>query len=118
MDYKKLGKILKYSRVAAGLSQQYVADIINKTPQNISSWELGKSRIDMDSFEILCGIYKIPFVDTLNRIVNEHAEPEYMGYLDSEIMSNYKKLDYTGKNFVKQAIYLALQTADIAEDED
>lgn len=107
MDYQKLGKILKYSRVAAGLSQQYVADVIQKTPQNVSSWELGKSRIDMESFETLCKIYKIPFVETLNRIIDEHDEPEYMSYADSELMAKYKKLDHEGKRFVKQAVYYA-----------
>lgn len=112
MDYKKLGKILKYSRVAAGLSQQYVADIIQKTPQNISSWELGKSRIDMDSFEVLCNIYQIPFVDTMNRIVCEEAEPEYMSYSDAELISYYKGLSYDAKNFVKQAVYLAKKATD------
>lgn len=35
---------------------------------NISSWERGKSKIDIDSFAELCKIYHIDFSKTLERL--------------------------------------------------
>lgn len=105
MNYKKLGLVLKSARSAAGLSQTQVSRHIGKTPQNISSWELGKSKIDIDSFECLCRLYDIPFIDTLNLVINDISE-EYIRLTDEDVISIYKNLPAESKSFIKHAVYV------------
>lgn len=70
MDYIKLGQILRSARESAGYTQADIAVSLGVTPQNISSWERGKSKIDIDTFEYLCQKYNVSFVDTLETIKN------------------------------------------------
>lgn len=103
MNYKKLGKELKKARTESGLSQAQVSKYINKTAQNISSWELGKSKIDIDSFERLCKLYGISFKDTLNSIVDD--EDKGLRLSDEEIMRLYSHLKPSLKMLVRRIIY-------------
>lgn len=104
MDYKKLGVALKNARIKSKLSQAQVSEYINKTAQNISSWELGKSKIDIDSFERLCKLYNISFTDTLTNLSGIETE-EYMMLQDDDVIRIYRELDSHAKAFVKHAIY-------------
>jgi repressor LexA len=61
MFYKELGEILREGRKAASLSQNDVALRMGLTNQNISSWELGKSKIDMNQLQSLCDMYGLDF---------------------------------------------------------
>lgn len=65
MDYKRLGEELKNGRKNKGYTQSMVAGLINVTPQNISSWELGKSKMDIDRYVQLCRLYDLDYVKTM-----------------------------------------------------
>ena len=104
MNYKKLGMTLRNARIAARLSQVQVSEYINKTSQNISSWELGKSKIDIDSFEKLCRLYKIPFAETLKDVA-DGSDAEYGLLSDNDVIRIYKQLDVSSKFLVKHTIH-------------
>lgn len=104
MNYRKLGVTLRNARIAAHLSQAQVSEYINKTSQNISSWELGKSKIDIDSFEKLCHLYNIPFAETL-RDISDDSEEEYGLMSDEDVIQLYKKLDVPSKSLIKHTIH-------------
>lgn len=71
MNYKLLGQILQDARCKIGLKQSDVASKLNCTAANISSWERGKSKVDIDSFFSLCQLYNIDFAKTLDTVANE-----------------------------------------------
>lgn len=101
MDYIYLGKILQEARNALGLKQSEIADKLGCTSANISSWERGKSKIDMDSFASLCKIYNIDFANTLNKVANEQKAPIIIDKSNDDkqkLLHNYESLNNTGKN--------------------
>ncbi len=57
-DYKKIIKRLKTARIEAGLSQQEVADKLNKPQSYISKIESGERRLDVAEMKKFAEIYK------------------------------------------------------------
>lgn len=76
MDYITLGKILRDARVTIGLTQSDVAKRVGVTFQNISSWERGKSKIDIESLSTLCNLYDISLTGILT-ISDNIYDPEF-----------------------------------------
>lgn len=116
MNYKKLGFTLKNARIAANLSQAQVSEYINKTSQNISSWERGKSKIDIDSFERLCHLYHISFSNTLKEI-SEDESGQYSRMSDEDAIHLYQGLDLPSKEFIKHALYILYERSDEMQDD-
>ena len=73
MDFELLGQTLKEARVNANFTQSDIAELLNITSQNVSSWERGKSKIDIDSLIYLCEIYKIDFTNLINSVTKKIA---------------------------------------------
>lgn len=71
MDYLALGKILSTGRKAVGLRQQDAADRVGVTFQNVSSWERGKSKIDIETLSALCDLYGLSLVNTLLTVTDK-----------------------------------------------
>jgi len=59
-DYKKIIDRLKQARISAGLSQQEVADKLNKPQSFISKIETGERRLDIAEAKAFSKIYKKP----------------------------------------------------------
>lgn len=78
MNYEILGNILKEARSNAKYTQPDIASKLGVTFQNVSSWERGKSKIDIDTLIRLCNLYNIDFVEALERASGEHtpSKPE------------------------------------------
>jgi transcriptional regulator with XRE-family HTH domain len=57
-DYKEIIEHLKTARVEAGLSQQDVADKLNKPQSFISKIESGERRLDVGEIKKFATIYK------------------------------------------------------------
>ena len=57
-DYHQMLERLKQARVDAGLSQQEVADLLNKKQSYISKVESGERRVDIIEIKNLAEIYK------------------------------------------------------------
>lgn len=57
-DYKKLVERLRQARLEAGLSQQAVADKLDKPQSYISKIESGERRLDIIEVKTLAKVYK------------------------------------------------------------
>lgn len=57
-EYKEVIKKLKSARMAAGLSQEYVAKKLNRQQSYISKIEAGEQRIDIIELKLFAGAYK------------------------------------------------------------
>lgn len=101
MDYVILGRILQEARNKTGLKQSEVATEVNCTPANISSWERGKSKIDIDSFAKLCEIYNIDFASTLKQAANSSEfktkNSENLDINREKLIQNYDRMNKKGK---------------------
>ncbi len=95
MFYKALGPLLRNARKSVGLSQEEVAQRMGITNQNVSSWELGKSKIDMNQLLQLCSMYEIDFTDILQRAsgsIPKIAPNEYTSG-ERELIELYRRAD-------------------------
>lgn len=110
MDYQHLGVILKNARVEANLKQVDVSKKMGCTSANISSWELGKSKIDIDSLLTLCQLYHIDFVALLSELSNlNRQENRTVFSLETiEVAQAYEKADFKSKNSARYALDLPL----------
>lgn len=97
-DYTYLGSSLKNARESVNMKQSEVAKLIGCTSANISSWERGKSKIDIESLISLCGIYQINFNDLLHNVQNQRFS-EFANF-EKEIIKKYRTLDEYGKKAV------------------
>lgn len=100
MDYIKLGKILQDARNNLGIKQIDVAKKLGCTSANVSSWERGKSKIDIDSFAELCDMYKLDFSKILEEISNNEAKTNYFTINEKQHIKKYRTLDKYGKKAV------------------
>lgn len=82
MDYVKLGTILRDGRKAKDYTQQFVAGLVGVTPQNISSWERGKSHMDIDRYIQLCRLYDLDIVQTMMFCSPEINLPHFPVYYE------------------------------------
>lgn len=58
MFKKEIGNRLRIARENAGLKQDDVAKVIGSTFQKVSSFETGRTRVDLETLVILCDLYK------------------------------------------------------------
>ncbi|MDU6306665.1 helix-turn-helix domain-containing protein [Faecalispora jeddahensis] len=104
MDYEVLGQFLKNCRTQLSITQQEVALKLGVTFQNVSSWERGKSKIDIDTLVRLCNIYEVNFIDALNK-ANENenspapanAETGELNKQEQTLIHNYRALNDEGQ---------------------
>lgn len=104
MDYEVLGQFLKNCRTQLSITQQDVALKLGVTFQNVSSWERGKSKIDIDTLVRLCNIYEVNFIDALNK-ANENenspapakAETGELNKQEQTLIHNYRALNDEGQ---------------------
>lgn len=103
MNFIVLGNILRESRKKAGYTQQEVADLFNMTFSNVSSWERGKSKIDIESYLRLCNFYGIEAIEPLIEATKGMKE-YYIALPDdvtsgdeAELIGKYKDLNKGGK---------------------
>lgn len=107
MDYEILGQILKDARSKEKFTQSEIATRLGVTFQNVSSWERGKSKIDIDTLSKLCGLYNINFVSVLERASNgkycsapTSSKNEVLNNQEKEIIKKYRQLDLRGQQVV------------------
>lgn len=104
MDYEKLGYLLQKAREESNIKQKEIALILDVTTSNISSWERGKSKIDISSFIKVCDVYQVKVLDILSKASNstlmQVAEPGTVissttepTEKESQLLSKYRILD-------------------------
>ena len=72
---KEIGNRLRIARENAGLKQDDVARVIGSTFQKVSSFETGRTRVDLETLVILCDLYKTNADYILNPELNR-TSPE------------------------------------------
>ena len=101
-DYTYLGSLLKGARESVNMKQSEVAELIGCTSANVSSWERGKSKIDIESLISLSKIYQIDFNDLLHNVQNQQIS-EFASF-EKEIIKKYRTLDEYGKEAVDKIL--------------
>lgn len=97
MDKYEIGEKLKKIRIAKNISQEEVAEYLGSTPQKVSSFETGRTRISLEAFVSLCAFYGITpddFFDFPNKGVT----------LDElHLLNTYRQLNQEGQE--KMVLY-------------
>ena len=103
MFKKEIGNRLRIARENANLKQDDVAKIIDSTFQKISSFETGRTRVDLETLVKLCGIYNVEPDYVLGTKKDESGDiivnPE-----ESDIVRKYRQLPDPVKEDVRDYI--------------
>ena len=65
MSKEEIAARLRASREKAGYKQEDIAKILGVTPQKISSFETGRTRVDVDTLVTLCRLYNVDANDIM-----------------------------------------------------
>lgn len=117
MSYENLGKIIGEARKSKGFTQSGIAEMLKVTAQNVSSWERGKSKIDVDNLVFLCELYGLNVAKTLKIFSNTTQENDSLTLLKSEPstdknLQKYPFLNEAGRTQVKGYIDGLLESRD------
>lgn len=74
MSKEEIALKLRAAREKAGYKQEDVANILGVTPQKVSSFETGRTRVDVDTLVILCKLYNVDANDIMG-IVPQAEDP-------------------------------------------
>lgn len=122
LDYVILGRTLKKAREDSKRTQKEVADLLGVTAQNVSSWELGKSKIDIETYVKICSIYHVDTQVPLSKASENlliHSFPDYgsdIDQLDRKIVEWYLNLDTRERKVIKDCLRSLVDA--VLSDED
>lgn len=122
LDYVILGRVLKKARENSKRTQKEVADLLGVTAQNVSSWELGKSKIDIETYVKICCVYHIDTRIPLSKASENllvYSFPDYgpdVDSLDKRIIETYLALDVAQRKSIKS--YLRSLVDAVLSDEN
>lgn len=113
MNYILFGEILKDARIESNRTQAEVAQLLGVTAQNVSSWERGKSKIDIETYVKICSIYCIDTISPLERtcdslliysfpMISEKSKDEH------QLLHHYDLLNEKGKEYIASQLDFAL----------
>lgn len=119
---KEIGNRLKVARENAGLKQDEVADVIGSTFQKVSSFETGRTRVDLETLVILCDLYKTNTDYILNPELSKTNLEGYSPFgtrKDDRLISLWRRLPYKKQQKMLSIIEIELEeSATKEEDED
>ena len=110
MNYALLGEILKKTRVGLRMTQQDIAEQLNITSSNVSSWERGKSKIDIRTYIKICSIYEIDYLRLLEMAASNASvtipeeDLKKLQINESQLIEKYRLLDERGKKAVNETL--------------
>lgn len=90
MNYVVLGSLLKESRNEKKISQAEMASLLGVTPQNVSSWERGKSKLDMETYLKICSIYEIDAIRPLEIANNAKYSQFQLSEHERKLVTSYR----------------------------
>lgn len=78
MSKEEIARKIKSMREKAGLTQQKLAELVDKKQQTIASWEIGQSQPDADTLFLICDICNTDInevfgIKSKNRTVSDEA---------------------------------------------
>ena len=65
MSKEEIASKLRAAREKAGYKQEDIANILGVTPQKVSSFETGRTRVDVDTLVTLCKLYNVDANDIM-----------------------------------------------------
>lgn len=65
MSKEEIASKLRTAREKAGYKQEDIANILGVTPQKVSSFETGRTRVDVDTLVTLCKLYNVDANDIM-----------------------------------------------------
>ena len=100
MTKEEIGRIIKESRIAAGLTQLQVADALSRPQNTVSAWEMGRAQPDANT---LFDLFRV-----LGRSVDEafgfSKEAPPLSGEAIKIAWDYARLDHYGKELVQKIV--------------
>lgn len=86
MSKEEIAAKLKTAREAKNLKQEDVAVHLGVTPQKVSSFETGRTRVDVDTLAKLCALYDVDVnyiigIDRSFSFYNDEAADAYMNLI-------------------------------------
>ena len=102
------GERIKSARISKNLTQRQLADMINSKHNSVSDWENDKSKPDVDTLELICGVLEI----TPNYILDSQTEKEYKNMTEMliynpqlfKMVKNYIELSNDDQKAIQQII--------------
>jgi len=73
MSKEEIAIKLRAAREKAGYKQEEIAAILGVTPQKISSFETGRTRVDVDTLVTLCKLYNVEANDIMGITPSEKS---------------------------------------------
>lgn len=85
--YKYIGEELRLLRVKSKLSQEEVTKRIGyKSKNSISLFELGGTKIDLETLEKLCDLYGVDMIELLEKAKHERDKGQTAKHMDGQIL--------------------------------
>ena len=94
MIKKEIGNRLRIARENAGLTQDDVAKVINSTFQKVSSFETGRTRVDIETLIKLCSLYKTNTDYILNPELNKTSPILELAKDEQNLVKSWRKLSH------------------------
>lgn len=104
MDKYEIGAKLKSVRIRLNINQVDIAKLLDTTVQKVSSFETGRTRIDLETFIKLCKYYNISSDNFFNLNSNNDVTSE------TSLLSNFRQLNQEGQDKVLEYIQLLIKS--------
>ncbi len=94
------GEKIRNARISKHYTQKQLAELINAKHNSVSDWEKDKSKPDMDTVELICGVLEISpsyLVGGKTGVPNPELSDEYM-----ELIDLYSKLSVENRSAIMQ----------------
>lgn len=104
---KKAIELMKAARKTKGLKQSDIAKKMGLKSATISSWEVGNSEPDIDSFVQYCNLCGVDFAEILKMAYGdpqEELEAIECTAKEIEMIKKYRALDARGQNAVEDTL--------------
>ncbi len=92
---EEIGRVIKESRIDAGLTQKQVADALNRPQNTISAWEVGRAQPDANTLFMLFQVLGRSVDEAFGFSSEQKKEPPTISdeeRLDQEIISRLVQL--------------------------
>ena len=117
MSKEEIAAKLKAGRENAGYRQEEVATYLNVTPQKVSSFETGRTRVDVDTLGKLCELYNIDVNYVLGLEKTDHEElTEYLEEL--RYRPEMRMLFKVAKKATKEDVQKAVKIIELFKGND
>ena len=101
IDYKLIGERIKRARKANGITQEILAEKLNVSIGYVSQVERGITKISLDLLGAISSILECDIAGFITESAVNSSE-----YLETEIVSELRKLDRIKKKFILKIIKL------------